>query len=92
MRITLREKIADRGIDIKGFFKKFDKNGDGVFSQMELECAFVALDIEVTKADLRRFIALSDSNRDGRVDFNEFYSMLNKNDDLEEDEQALKRI
>ena len=49
--------------------------------------AFVAMDIEVTKADLRRFIALSDSNRDGRIDFNEFYSVLNSPDeDLNESE------
>ena len=34
--------------------------------------AFVALDIEVTKADLRRFIALADANKDGMVDFYEF--------------------
>ena len=43
---------------------------------MEFECAFVALDIVVAKADLRRFIALADANKDGRVDFNEFHDCL----------------
>ena len=56
----------------------FDKNGDGVFNHMEFECAFVALDIQITKADLRRFISLTDTNKDGRVDFNEFYAMLSE--------------
>lgn len=54
---------------------------------MEFECAFVALDINFAKADLRRFISLSDSNKDGRVDFNEFYNMLYKEPKTEEIEQ-----
>ena len=56
----------------------FDKNGDEVFSPMEFELAFVALDIEISKSDLRRFISLTDTNKDGRVDFKEFYAMLSK--------------
>lgn len=81
IRTALKDKIDERGIDIAMFFKKFDKNGDGVFSPLEFECAFVALDIDVAKADLRRFIALTDTNKDGRVDFNEFYTMLKASDD-----------
>lgn len=77
----MRERIADRGIDIETFFRKFDKNGDGVFSPLEFECAFTALDIDIKKDDLRRFIKLTDSNKDGRVDFNEFYNVLNAPDE-----------
>ena len=45
------------------------------------------MDIEVSKSDLRRFIALSDANKDGRVDFKEFYNVLNSADqDLNESE------
>ena len=77
----MREKIAERGIDIADFFKKFDKNGDGVFNHIEFEMAFVAMDIEITRTELRRFVALADANKDGRVDFNEFYSILNRPDD-----------
>jgi len=73
----LRERIAERGIDIEGFFKLFDKNGDGVFSQLEFECAFVALEIGVRRDDLRRFMALTDSNKDGKIDFKEFSAALN---------------
>ena len=56
----------------------FDKNGDGVFSPLEFECAFTALHILIAKDDLRRFIKLSDTNKDGKIDFNEFYDMLYK--------------
>lgn len=76
LRNILREKIAEKGIDIEGFFKMFDKNGDGVFHPREFELAFVALDIEVAKADLRRFIHLTDTNNDGRIDFKEFHTVL----------------
>ena len=65
----------------------FDKNGDGVFSPLEFECAFIALDINFAKADLRRFISLTDTNKDGRVDFSEFYSMLTKEPRAEEYEK-----
>jgi Ca2+-binding EF-hand superfamily protein len=38
----------------------------------------------VTKADLRRFILLTDANKDGRVDFKEFYNVLSKSDNMDE--------
>ena len=57
-------------------FKKFDKNGDGVFSLLEIECAFTVLEIAFNKADLRKLIALTDTNKDGFIDINEFHAML----------------
>ena len=48
------------------------------FSPLEFECAFTALHILIAKDDLRRFIKLSDTNKDGKIDFNEFYDMLYK--------------
>eukprot|EP00347_Sterkiella_histriomuscorum_P016183 403354171 len=85
LRRQLNQSIQERGLDIAKMFQMFDKNGDGVFSPLEFECAFLALDIDVTKADLRRFISLTDTNKDGKVDFNEFYNMLNKQETKEED-------
>ncbi len=38
----------------------------------------------MTKADLRRFILLTDANKDGRVDFKEFYNVLIKGDNMDE--------
>ena len=51
---------------------------------MEFECAFTALEIEVSKADLRRFILLTDANKDGRVDFKEFHNVLEMTDNMDE--------
>lgn len=57
-------------------FKQFDKNGDGVFSPFELECAFTVLEIQFAKADLRKLISLTDANKDGFIDINEFHAIL----------------
>lgn len=57
-------------------FRRFDKNGDGVFSALEFECAFIVLEIDFAKADLRRLISLTDTNKDGRIDSKEFHAML----------------
>jgi hypothetical protein len=47
LKKELKDKIAKRGLNLEVFFKKFDKNGDGVFSHLEFECAFTALGIDV---------------------------------------------
>ena len=83
LRRIMRETIEERGLDLQTIFKMFDKNGDGVFQPMEFECAFTALEIPIAKADLRKFIQLTDTNKDGRVDFNEFYDVLYKEPDME---------
>ena len=57
-------------------FRKFDKNGDGVFSYLEFEVIFTVLDIQFSKDQLRRLIELTDSNHDGRIDVKEFHKML----------------
>lgn len=53
-------------------FKKFDTDGNGYFSLIELECAFTVLGIAFEKEQLRRLIRLSDKNKDGRISFTEF--------------------
>lgn len=87
LKKELNSQIAKRGLDLETFFRKFDRNGDGVFSHLEFECAFTALGIDVSKDDLRRFIDLTDANKDGRVDFGEFNAVLNGPDLVEEDMQ-----
>jgi hypothetical protein len=53
---------------------------------MEFECAFVALDIDVRREDLRRFISLTDTNKDGKVDFKEFNLALNAHEMFTDEE------
>lgn len=76
LRYGLKTKLQEQDIDIAEMFKRFDKNGDGVFSVLEFECAFTVLEIGFAKADLRRLISLTDTNKDGRIDSKEFHAML----------------
>ena len=80
MRDSLKEKLLEQEIDIKAMYDRFDKNGDGVFSPLEFECAFTVLNIDFAKDDLRELIRLTDTNKDGKVDMNEFHTMLYAND------------
>lgn len=57
-------------------FRRFDKNGDGVLSMMEIECAFTVLGVSARYADLRRFFLLTDLNRDGAIDGKELARIL----------------
>ena len=46
LRLTLKQALSDRGYsDLTKAFKKFDTDGNGFFSQVELECAFTVLGI-----------------------------------------------
>ena len=82
----MKTKLQEQDIDIKEMFKRFDKNGDGVFSYLEFECAFTVLDIHFAKDDLRMLINMTDANKDGKIDMNEFHNMLyyEPEDDSEE--------
>lgn len=43
---------------------------------MEFEMIFTVLGIEFTKEQLRKLIAMTDTNKDGKIDTREFHSML----------------
>ena len=68
-------------------FALFDTNGDGVFDQTEFEAAFTVLEIKFKVAELRRLVELSDKNNDGKIDLNEFNSMLYEEEIQEKNEQ-----
>lgn len=76
LRNALKAKLSEQDIDLDDMFRKFDKNGDGVFSYLEFEVIFTVLDIQFSKDQLRRLIELTDSNHDGRIDVKEFHKML----------------
>ena len=77
LRLTLKQALNEQGLtDLPAVFKKFDTDGNGFFSQIELECAFTVLGIQFGKDQLRRLIRLSDKNKDGRISFTEFQRMI----------------
>ena len=77
MKDLLRKAFKEKGFDVAKMFKVFDTNGDGMFTLGELESAFTVLEIPFKTASLRRLIALTDKNSDGKIDFKEFNAMLN---------------
>ena len=73
LRLSLKQALSDKGYtDLPAVFKKFDTDGNGFFSQIELECAFTILGVDFSKDQLRRLIRLSDKNKDGKISFTEF--------------------
>jgi Ca2+-binding EF-hand superfamily protein len=77
LRLLLKEALTEKGYtDLPTVFKKFDTDGNGYFSQIELECAFTILGIQFGKEQLRRLIRISDKNKDGRISFTEFQRMV----------------
>eukprot|EP01043_Picozoa_sp_COSAG02_P040142 COSAG02_NODE_3225_length_7146_cov_8.818079_1_plen_2219_part_10 len=53
-------------------FKEFDINGDGLLTREEIRKGFARLGEDMNDADLERFMALADSNHDGKIDYTEF--------------------
>ena len=63
-------------MDVKLMFEALDQNKDGVFSYSEFECALTVLGVPVEREDLKKFIMFTDTNKDGRIDYREFFTML----------------
>lgn len=57
---------------IRKMFQSMDKDGDGYLTLAELRAGLHELNENVTEADVAKFIDDTDSNGDGRVDYNEF--------------------
>jgi hypothetical protein len=57
-------------------FKKFDTDGNGTLSMMELECAFAVLGINFEYENIRRFIYLTDTNKDGKISYQELQHII----------------
>jgi Ca2+-binding EF-hand superfamily protein len=72
----------------------FDKNNDGFFSPMEFECAFTVLNIDFKKADLRKLMEVTDTNKDGKVSHSEFIHMLDHDPNMKKavDNEAIQEV
>lgn len=68
----------DGDTDLLEAFRVFDLNGDGFISSEELQSVLSRLGMwdERSGKDCGRMINAYDSNRDGRLDFEEFKNMM----------------
>jgi len=58
--------------EVRKIFNKFDKNGDGKISRVELKEMMLALGSKTTSEEVNRMMAEVDQNGDGYIDLKEF--------------------
>jgi len=85
--ILMKKRTADSdgSDDIEAAFKVFDTKNDGFIDVEELMSVMVMLGNPRTEEEVRIMIQEEDKNGDGLIDREEFFSMLQKNKELEED-------
>ncbi|CAN8277408.1 unnamed protein product [Cochlearia groenlandica] len=71
--VALRETEEEREIRIKDLFDFFDESRTGILNDAEIEKGLSSLRVPTKHKDLRR---VCDSNRDGKVDYEEFRSYM----------------
>lgn len=76
--------------ELEQVFKKFDVNGDGKISSLELGSMMGSLGQQVTEEELQSMIKEVDADGDGFIDFNEFIALNTKGIDSEEVLQNLR--
>lgn len=63
---------------MKEFFRIFDRDNLGAITARELGTVMRALLLTPTDAEIEERIRAADNNSDGRIDFTEFVTMVNK--------------
>ncbi|CAM0885184.1 unnamed protein product [Alopecurus aequalis] len=76
---TAEEEIMER------VFRKFDANGDGQISRLELATLFESVGHAATDDELSRMMAEADADGDGFISLSEFAALYATSDDVEED-------
>ena len=61
---------------LKEAFKIFDKNCNGFIEAKELKEVTTTLGTILTKEEFEEFWLEADTNKDGRLDYNEFINMM----------------
>jgi len=67
---------CDQMDDVKAAFRVFDSNDNGSISKEELREAMVNLGQRCTEEEFSTMFATADTNRNGRIDFDEFVEMM----------------
>uniref|UniRef100_A0A1I8GYE0 Calmodulin n=1 Tax=Macrostomum lignano TaxID=282301 RepID=A0A1I8GYE0_9PLAT len=79
--VTMMEKrkTEDEFVaEIEATFKVFDRDQDGFIGPAELRHVLGNLGVKITEQEAADMIAEADYNKDGVVDFDEFYKMMKK--------------
>ena len=95
----IKLQVEARGINLESLFKRLDLNGDGslyiyiyiyyigVLSQIEFEGIFIILDMGISSQQVRTLISYSDTNQDGKIQYNEFLNAIYPPPPQEEEEE-----
>uniref|UniRef100_A0A6B2LNM2 EF-hand domain-containing protein n=1 Tax=Arcella intermedia TaxID=1963864 RepID=A0A6B2LNM2_9EUKA len=57
-------------------FSKYDKDGNGLLSKVELKMAFHAIGVELDLNEIAQLVASIDVDRNGYIDFLEFVTLM----------------
>jgi len=87
--------IDERREEMEQIFRMFDKNGDGVIQNNEIESFLVAIGRSSSKEDAKKLISDVDTDRNGSISREEFFTYMEKNfvvpdDQIEEVVDAFK--
>ena len=64
--------------EIREAFAIFDKNGDGSIDSKELQTVMESLGEKLTEMDIKTMMDGADTDRDGKISFEEFAAMMRK--------------
>ena len=76
--LGLGTKWDEDEIDLKRVFRKVDRDGSGTIERKELRKAAEKIGLSITDNDSRRIIARYDTNGDGRMQYREFVSFIDR--------------
>ena len=91
---SLREVELERSKDLRGWFSKFDRDGNGKVDKKEFSQALVEVGLSVTSKELEVLLSRFDEDGSGAIDYNEFEKFVSANgqDRFQEIEKILTML
>ncbi|KAF7850617.1 hypothetical protein BT93_L5192 [Corymbia citriodora subsp. variegata] len=83
---------TERREELKRVFAMFDRNHDGLITREELRESLSGLMISVSDAELEEAVMGSDADGDGRLDLDEFCSLLESISTVSVDEREARKV
>ena len=71
-----QSKDIDQTVEIREAFKIFDRDGNGYIDAKELKDVVTRMGECLTAEEADEFLQEADTNNDGKLDYNEFLTML----------------